>query len=94
MAKNRPSLSKHSLFTSSRQNNSVLLYEDADDHGKAATQTLFKSEVGPRGESKSTQATVILNTFFFFFLTVCFWNKAHVSGGPGKLHLQKQLGAS
>lgn len=67
MAENRPSLSKHSLFTSSRQNNSILLYEGADDHGKAATQTLFKSEVGPRGESKSTQATVILNTFFFFF---------------------------
>lgn len=53
MAKNRPSLSKHSLLTSSLQNNSVLLYNDAADHGSRPHRLYSSPKLDP--EAKASQ---------------------------------------
>lgn len=53
MGKNRPSLSKHSLFTSSHQNNSVLPHDCAAEHGKQPHKTPFRSEAGPWGDGSA-----------------------------------------
>lgn len=68
MGENRPSLSKHSLFTGSHQNNSVLWHDEAVEHGRQPHKTPFRSEAGPWGRNKSAQAMGHIKSPTFFFL--------------------------
>lgn len=59
MGKNRPSLSKHSLFSSSHQNNSVLPHDCAAEHGKQPHKTPFRPEAGPWGDGSAQQWVIL-----------------------------------
>lgn len=85
MGKNRPSLSKHSPFTSSHQNNSVLLHDDAAEHGKQPHKTPFRSKAGPWGDGSAQQWGIPKENYLFLKQRFC-------SSGAILAPWQKQLG--